>query len=413
MSLALLLLFLLTLACRLVLAGLNLSHLRRHGATVPPEFEGVVDADTLARTARYTVERTRFGMISRVVSSAVLLAFVFGGGLGAYDAWVSGLVDSFIGSGVVFFVVLGVATAVLELPLSVYDTFRVEARYGFNRTTPGLFVSDWLKSTVLGAALTAAFVAGALWLVRAAPDTFWLWTWALAMALSVFLIFVSPYLIEPLFYKIKPLPDSQLVTDVRAMARGVGVELERVLEMDASRRSSHSNAYFTGLGRVKRVVLFDTLLSRMTEPEILAVLAHELGHWKLGHILKRLIVTAALGLGSFYLGYLLIDWDALPGLVGLAQASFPARVVIVALLASIASFPLTPLSSLWSRIHEWQADDFATEVTKRPTDLGSALIKLSRDNLSNLHPHPLYAAFYYSHPPVLDRVRRLQRSAAV
>ena len=411
MALALLLSFLLTLACRVALAALNLSHLRRHAATLPPEFEGVVDVATLERTARYTIERTRLGLISRLASSAVVIAFVFGGGLGAYDRFVTGWVSSPIGAGVVFFVGLGLASAVLELPLSVYSTFSVEARYGFNKTTPGLFVSDWLKSTLLGALLTAAFAAAALWFVELAPDTFWLWTWAFAIAVSIFLIFVSPYLIEPLFFKIKPLPESQLVTDVRAMARSVGVELERVLEMDASRRSSHSNAYFTGLGRVKRVVLFDTLISKMTESEILAVLAHELGHWKLGHILKRLIVSALVSLGLFYLGYRLIDWQALPSVVGLDQASLPARVVILTVLGSVAAFPLTPLSALWSRIHEWQADDFANRVTKRPADLASALIKLSRDNLSNLHPHPLFAAFYYSHPPVIERVRKLRTAA--
>jgi STE24 endopeptidase len=409
--LALLILFLVTLACRVALAGLNLSHLRRHGATLPREFEGVLDGPTLERAARYTVERTRFGLIVSVASSAVVIAFVFGGGLGAYDRWVSQTVGSFVGSGVVFFVGLGLASAVLEIPLSVYGTFWVEARYGFNRTTPGLFVADWLKSTLLGALLTALFAGAALWLVQAAPATYWLWAWALAAAFSVFLILISPYLIEPLFFKIKPLPESPLVNEVRAMARSVGVELERVLEMDASRRSSHSNAYFTGLGRVKRVVLFDTLLARMEEPEILAVLAHELGHWKLGHVLKRLIVTASFGLVAFYLGYRLLEWEGLPALVGAADGSFAARVVIVALIGSVATFPLTPLSSRWSRRHEWDADDFAKELTRRPLDLASALIKLSRDNLSNLHPHPLYAAFYYSHPPVIERVRRL-RSAA-
>jgi STE24 endopeptidase len=276
--------------------------------------------------------------------------------------------------------------------------------------TPGLFLKDWLKSTLLGAVLTALLSAGALALVHAAPELYWLWAWTFFSAFSLILIFVSPYLIEPLFFQMKPLASGELVDDVRALARSVDVELERVLEVDASRRSSHSNAYFTGLGRTKRVVLFDTLLERMSRSEILAVLAHELGHWKLGHVTKRLLVTELFALAAIYLGSRLIAWSELPELVGMTQASFAARAVILALVASIPSFFLTPLSASWSRAHERQADDFAKQLTNRPGELASALLKLSRDNLANLHPHPLYAKFYYSHPPVIERVRRLRHA---
>ena len=387
---------------------LNLSHLRRHAAEVPPELEGVVDRQTLERSARYTVERTRLGLLSSLLSALVVLAFLFGGGLAAYDRLVSSTTSSFVGQGVIFFVGLGFLSGLVELPLSAYSSFVIEARYGFNRMTPRLFVSDWLKGALIGAVITALLSAGALWLVNAAPDWYWFWAWLFFSAFSIFLIFVSPYLIEPLFFQMKPLAAADLVEEVRALARRVDVELERVLEVDASRRSSHSNAYFTGLGRVKRVVLFDTLLERMSRSELLAVLAHELGHWKLRHITSRLIATELFALVAIYLGSLAVGWSGLPALVGLGEASFAARALIVAFVAAIPGFFLTPLSAGWSRAHERQADDFARRLTGTPLELANALVKLSRDNLANLHPHPLYAAFYYSHPPVIERVRRLR-----
>lgn len=393
---------------RVALASLNLRHLGRHARDLPPEFEGVTDAATLEQTARYTVERTRLGVFSAVASSIVVLSFVFGGGLSAYDAFVGSLVPSFVARGVVFFVGLGVLSSVIGLPLSIYATFVVEARYGFNRTTPKLFFVDWLKGLLLGAVLTSALAGGALGLVYAAPTLYWLWAWLFFCGMSVFLILISPVVIEPLFFQFKPLSSEELANDARALAERVGVKLERVLEIDASKRSSHSNAYFTGLGRVKRVVLFDTLLSRMSRSEILAVLAHELGHWKLGHVLKRLLVTQAVALLAIYVASRAIAWPGLPALVGQGELSFAARAVVLAFLASIGGFFVTPLSALWSRKHEREADEFARELTGQPRELANALLKLARDNLSNLHPHPLYAAFYYSHPPVIERVRRLR-----
>lgn len=379
---------------------------------IPPELAGSVDTVTLQKASRYTQDRARFGVVTTLASAVVVLAFLFGGGLALYDAWVREVVSGFVLQGVVFFVGLALLGAVLELPLSAYSTFRIEARHGFNRTTPGLFVGDWLKSTLIGAVLVVLLSAGGLALVRAAPQTWWLLAWMGFSAFGVFMMYVAPYVIEPLFFQMKPLGAEDLKADVERLAARCGVRVGRILEMDASRRSSHSNAYFTGLGRVKRVVLFDTLLERMTRAEVLAVLAHELGHWKLGHVTKSLVLSALLSLAGFYLAHELLAFDALPGLVGLAEASFPARVVIVGFLFSLAGFPLQPLFAYRSRTHEWQADRFASELTSRPADLGSALVKLARDNLSNLHPHPLYAAFYYSHPPMIERVRRLLPPAA-
>jgi STE24 endopeptidase len=392
----------------LYLKWLNLRHHAREGTRVPPELVGVVDAERLRKIAEYTRDRSRFAMLSELVRDMGLGIFLFGGLLGAYDRFVAGLGASPLVSGVVFFVGLAIGSAVLSTPFSLYSSFRIEARHGFNRMSPGLFWSDWVKGLLLSAVFVALLSAGALWLVGRAPERWWLYVWVLFVAVSLLLTFIAPYVIEPLFFKMKPLSLPELDGEVRALAERAGVHVSRVLEVDASRRSSHSNAYFTGIGSVKRVVLFDTLLGHMSHGEILAILAHELGHWRKHHILVRTLWSFVVALGALYLAYRLAPAAELPALVGLADASFPARLVILSVVASVVTFPLTPLSSYWSRRHEWQADAFATELQRRPEDLASALKKLASENLSNLHPHPLYAAFYYSHPPMAERIRRLQ-----
>lgn len=390
------------------LRWVNLRHLAREGHRVPPELESVVDAARLERIADYTRARARFGMLTSVVRDVATIAFLFGGLLGAYDEAIAAVTSSFVGSGVLFFLGLSLASAVLEIPFSLYSSFRLEARYGFNRMTRRLFWSDWVKGTLLSLLLVSVVSSAALGLVLAAPNAWWLLVWLLLVGFSLLLTFLSPYLIEPLFYQMKPLREAALSEEVRALAERAGVHVGRVLEMDASKRSAHSNAYFTGIGKVKRVVLFDTLLSQMSHAEILAVLAHELGHWKKHHVLSRMLVSYALLLAGSYIAFASVRSDWLPLLVGLESASLPARLVVLAVLGSLIVFPLTPLFSYWSRRHEWQADDFAVRLAGRPHDLASALAKLASENLSNLHPHPLYAAFYYSHPPMAERIRKLR-----
>jgi STE24 endopeptidase len=389
------------------LKWLNLRHHSREGGRVPPELAGAVDAERLLKIAEYTRARSRFVMVRELVSDVAVGVFLFGGLLGAYDTFVLGLGASPLVSGVVFFVGLALASAVSSIPFALYSTFRIEARHGFNRMSPALFWSDWLKGILLSAVLVTLLSAGALWLVQAAPERWWLYVWLLFVGVSLLLTFLTPYVIEPLFFQMKPLQLQGLEDEVKALAERAGVHVSRVLEVDASRRSSHSNAYFTGFGSVKRVVLFDTLLGHMSHGEILAILAHELGHFRKHHILVRTLWSFAVTLVALYLAYRLAPSAQIPGLVGLTDASFPARLVILGAVASLVTFPLTPLSSYWSRRHEWQADAFATELQRRPEDLASALKKLASENLSNLHPHPLYAAFYYSHPPMTERIRRL------
>jgi STE24 endopeptidase len=402
------LIFVAVATSRFVLSWLNLRHLEQAGHAVPAELAREVDAERLHKINAYTTERARFGLLRSALSSALTAYLVFGGPLGWYDAWVSQRGGGFVTSGVMFFAGLLLLGALAEAPFQLYADFRIEQRHGFNRQTLGLWWSDWLKSTLLSLVLSGLLTAGALWLVQAAPHLWWLCVAGLVAGVSLLMTFLSPYVIEPLFHKMEPLQVPGLSEGIVAMTEKAGVHVGRVLQVDASRRSSHSNAYFTGLGRVKRVVLFDTLLAQMSHAQILAVLAHELGHWKKHHVLTRMLVMLALLFVGSYLAFLLVPSSSLPALAGLSSASFAARIVLLMLVASTLLFPLTPLFSAWSRRDEREADRFAVDLHGHARDLADALAKLGTENLSNLHPHPLYAAFYYSHPPLVERIGALR-----
>ncbi len=408
-AMTLLFAYLLTVLAGYALAALNLRHLRRHGAEVPPPFVGAVDAELLHKSSAYTWESSRLGLLQSAFDNLLLLLFLFGGLLPVYDRWVASLSDSFVLRGVLFFLLLQLVKGILELPFNIYRTFVIEQRYGFNTTTWRLWLSDLLKGTLLGGVLLGLLVGGAGWLVQASPQHWWFWVWVLFAGFSLLLIYISPVLIEPLFFKFEPLRREGLEEAIKGLLARTGLRISRVFQVDASRRSRHSNAYFSGIGRVKRIVLFDTLLTQLEDEELLAVLAHEAGHWKLRHIGKRLLTSLLLALAGCWLAWALLAWGGLPGLVGLTQSSFFGQVLILALPAAILGFFATPLSSWRSRRHEWQADAFACRLHGRPGALATALVKLSRENLANLHPHPWYAAFHYSHPPVVRRVERLLR----
>ncbi len=325
-----------------------------------------------------------------------------------YDEWIASLSQSFVLKGVLFVLGLLYAEIIFSIPFSLYKNFSIENRYGFNTMTGWLWLTDLVKSTVISSILLSVLVASALLLVLFSPEWWWLWVWAVFLVFSIFLMYISPYVIEPLFFKFEPVRTEGLETEIRSLVEKAGIKVNNVFQVDASRRSRHSNAYFSGIGRVKRIVLFDTLIESMSRREILAVLAHEVGHWKKKHVMKRIILTEMVALGAIFLAFKMLAWEGLPGLIGLERGSFYVRFAILGFIGSLLMFPLTPALSFLSRKHEWQADRFACELTGQPVDLAKALVKLSKENLANLHPHPLYAAFYYSHPPVVERVRRLK-----
>ena len=394
------------------LRHINLNYLKLHGSTVPVGFEAAIDQEKLRASSAYTFDSSRLGLWESLFDNLLLILFLFGGLLVYYDRFVGGLGYSPIVEAIIFFLLLTLGQTLLGIPFDLFGTFRIEARYDFNTTTPRLWITDFLKSQAIGTLLLVFLVGVAFGLIQWSPTSWWIWVWAFMAVFSLFMMFISPYVIEPLFNKFDPVTEEGLEDDIREMMERAGLMLGQVMQMDASRRSSHSNAYFTGIGKVKRIVLYDTLIRQMSHGEIVAVLAHEIGHWKKGHIWKRLLVAEVLALAGSWLTFQALNWPGLPVTLGLpSDISLPARMVVVGFIASLALFPLAPLSAWCSRCHEWEADRFAADLTGRPQDLASAMVKLSVENLSNLFPHPFYAAFYYSHPPAVERVQKIREWA--
>jgi len=390
------------------LKALNLKHLKTYGATIPSEFEGYVDEELLRKTRDYTVETGRFSFIHSVFDNIVLLLFLFGGLLNIYNSWLLSLKWNFILSGLIFFLLLIYVESIISIPFSLYGTFKIENKYGFNTMTPKLWITDFLKSILLSTILMGILISVGLWLVSFSPDYWWLWVWGFFLVFSLFIMYISPYVIEPLFNKFTPIDDKELEEKIRNTTHKAGIKVSRIFKMDASKRSTHTNAYFTGIGRVKRIILYDTLLEKMNTGEIIAVLAHEIGHWKKRHVLKRIILSEAIAFIALYISFKILQTDFLLKMFSIESDSFFAKIVILGFIGSIVAFPFTPLFSYFSRRHEKEADRFACRITENPESMATSLIKLSKDNLSNLHPHPLYAAFYYSHPPVVGRVRGIR-----
>ena len=385
----------------------NLNHLKREGGKVPAGFEDQVSGAELAKMRSYTLAQARAGLVSEAAQMAVTIVFVFGPLLNWYNSWLVGLGLAPVPAGMLFFMLLFLAESLLNIPFGLYHTFVIEERFGFNKQTPGLWISDFLKSQGVSMLLVAILLGAAFGLIQASPAYWWLFTWLFFFAFSIFMLYLSPYVIEPLFNKFTPLQDEQLAARITTVLDRAGIAVSRIFTMDASKRSGHGNAYFSGIGRVKRIVLFDTLLAANNQEEIVGILAHEVGHWKKKHVLKRIVVMELSALVGLYLVHWLVRGDMLVGFFGLALDTMPAKLLLAGFLGSLASFWLQPFSNYLSRRHEWQADAFAVRLTGAPQHLASALVKLGRDNLANLHPHPWYAAIHYSHPPLVQRVGRL------
>jgi STE24 endopeptidase len=389
---------------------MNLKYMKKHGQDIPPFFEGYIDEATLKKIHAYTIEKGSFSFIKSFYGNALVLIFLFGGLLNMYNAWVSSLNLSFITSGLVFFLLLSYVSTFLSIPFSLYDTFKIENKYGFNAMTVKLWMLDFLKSLLLSTILIAIVLTVGLWFIQASPDNWWIWVWVFYLIFSLFIMYISPYVIEPLFNKFTPIEDESLAQKIRELLQRVGIKVSRVFKMDESKRSRHTNAYFSGFGKVKRIILYDTLLEKMNQDELLAVLSHEAGHWKKKHILKLIIISEITSLVAIYISFRVLQTDFLTNIFHIEQSTFFAKVIILGFLGSIISFPFTPLGNYISRRFEREADSFSIQLMENKENISSALIKLSKDNLSNLHPHPLYAAFYYSHPPVIERIESINKS---
>ncbi len=406
-----LVLYLLLILFTYWLKYLNLSHLKRFGSSIPPEFEGQIDQTLLNKTRDYTVENIRFGFVSSIFNKTILLIFLFGGLFDAYNSWIIALNLPFIPAGIIFFMLLTYADTILEIPFSLYHTFVIEKKYGFSAMTIKLWIADFVKSILISTLLSILVISVGLWLIQYSPNLWWFWVWCFFLIYSIFIIYISPYVIEPLFNKFTPIDNKALEDSINNLMQKAGIKVSRIFKMDASKRTRHTNAYFSGIGKVKRIVLYDTLIDKMNSNEALAVLAHEVGHWKKRHILKYIIVSEVIALIASYIGFKVIQSELLINLFNIKESSFFAKAILLGFLGSITAFPFTPLFNYFSRKYEIEADRFACELTGEKEGMISALVKLSKDNLSNLHPHPLYAAFYYSHPPVLKRVRYIKSTS--
>jgi STE24 endopeptidase len=424
-SLALTLVFasvlLLGLLTKFWLASRQVRHVARHRASVPPAFAATISLAAHQKAADYTVAKVRFGLLETALGATVLLGWTLLGGLDALNQALLG----WLGGGMVQqlaliagFVLIG---GLIELPLSLYQTFVIEQRFGFNKMTWKLWLGDLLKSTLLGAAIGLPIVALILWLMGAAGGLWWLWAWGVWMGFNLLLLLIYPTFIAPLFNKFEPLEDESLKARVTALMQRCGFSAKGLYVMDGSRRSAHANAYFTGFGAAKRVVFFDTLLNKLSPGEVDAVLAHELGHFKHKHILKRIVTLFAISLAGFaLLGWLAQQAWFYAGLgvtpslqllvptLGATQAmpNDALALLLFLLVIPVFSFFITPLLSRSSRQHEFEADAYAAQQADAK-DLGSALLKLYEDNASTLTPDPAYVAFYYSHPPASQRLARL------
>jgi len=405
--LALLISYLAVEAAEQFLAIINLKYLAKHGAEVPPGFEKHVDSSTLKKIRDYTVEHGRVDRIAAVVSMSVTILFVFGGLLNWLNSFIAEQGWSPGASGVIFFMALIYGETLINIPFSLYNTFSIEKRFGFTKQTLALWLKDLIKSLTLNTLLLGLLLYVLLWMIQRLPDLWWLAGWVFVLFFSIFLLYISPYVIEPLFNKFKPMEDTSLEGRIKETLAKTGLKINRVFSMDASKRSSHSNAYFTGIGHVKRIVLFDTLLANHVDDEIIAILAHEAGHWKKKHVFKMLVFSQIMGLIGFYFAHKLTAGDFLANVFMLDTPTIHAKLLLVVFIGTLALFPIRPLMAYISRRHEVEADNFAMQLTESSEPMANALIKLGKDNLANLHPHPLYAAIYYSHPPLVQRVKRI------
>lgn len=386
----------------------NLLNLRALSPELPSEFRDVCDAEAYGKSQAYTRARTRFGMIPSTLDLGALLAFWFAGGF----PWLQERIDTLglagVPAGLVFVGALLVGRSVLLLPFRWYSTFVIEERFGFNRTTPGTFVADTLKGMLLGVLLGGPLLAAILWFFQSTGELGWIWAWVATTVFVLVAQFLAPTWIFPLFNRFEPLEEGELKSAVLAYAARVGFPLSDLFVVDGSRRSTKANAFFTGFGRNKRVALFDTLIEKHDTDELLAVVAHEIGHYKRKHVQKGIAISVLHTGVLFYLLSIFLSDPELFAAFGMEQPSVHAGLVFFGLLYTPIELLLGFALQALSRKHEYEADRYAAESTGAAEPLAAALKKLSVDSLSNLTPHPFYVALHHSHPPVLERIAALR-----
>jgi STE24 endopeptidase len=399
-------------ALRFWLATRQVRHVLAHKDRVPEGFAEAIPLSAHRKAADYAISRTRAGMVEVLIDAAALLALTLGGALQALsDAWALWFAAGSLWHGVAWIISIVLLLAALELPLAVYRTFVIEARFGFNRMTPGLFAADLARQAAISLVLGAPLLLLVLWLMDAMGPWWWLYVWMAWITFNLVLLAVYPTFIAPLFNRFSRLEDAALAARIEALLGRCGFRSNGLYVMDGSKRSTHGNAYFTGFGAAKRIVFFDTLLSRLAPGEVEAVLAHELGHYRRHHVWKRIGLVFAFSLALLWVLDRLASEAWFYESLGVHTHTTAAALLLFFLVAPVFGFFLQPLASLYSRRHEFEADAYAASHAS-PGDLVRALVKLYQDNAATLTPDPLHSAFYDSHPPAASRVARLLAGAA-
>lgn len=397
------------LGAQLALEWLNRAESRLHAGVLPGAMTGIMDEATFAKATEYTLAKSRFASWEMIYDSLVLAGILLCGIL----PWLWNVISAVGGgaawSGALFLVAAGVLLSLPGLPFSWWGQFRLEERFGFNKSSPRLWITDQVKSVLLGVAIGFPLAWALLALVGWLGASWWVWGFTLLFGFQLLMIVLYPKLILPLFNKLTPLPEGESRTRLLALAERTGFRAHAIEVMDGSKRSAHSNAFFTGFGRFRRIVLFDTLVQQLTQTELEAVLAHEIGHYKRGHIPKRLVTIGLTQLAAFALVAWLMRAPWFNPAFGFAPGEAAPALLLFALLGGLVTFWFAPIGNWISRRHEYEADAFARDAMGGPGPLLGALHKLAQKNLSNLVPHQVYSAVYYSHPTVLERQRALNR----
>jgi len=402
--------FLLRSGVQIYLNWLNISYVRQHRTTVPEVFHDIINPEKLKKISAYTLDSDNFAMVATLANQGLFVAILLSGFLPWLVKTISLWKYGQIVSGLIFFAVLSISANLLRIPFSLYEAFVIEERYGFNVMNFKVWVSDLFKSIFIGAIMGGLLLGLLLILVLYGGNVWWIWAWMLVGGFELLLLWLFPVVILPLFNKFDPIENIGLENRIRTLMETIGLRAKGIFKMDASKRSKHTNAFFVGLGRTKRIVLFDTLLASHTEEEILAVLAHEAGHWKKRHVLRMLVPLEILSFVSFYAVAKLLNWPLMYQTFGFQESNIYVGLFLIGTFISVLGFFAQPLESAISRRFEREADDFALALIRTAEPMTSALKRLAADNLANLSPHPLYAWFYYSHPPLVERIERLTPS---
>ena len=398
------------LLAELILAGLNRAEVRRHAAQAPVAVAAIMDADTYRKSVDYTFAKNRFGTWSMIFDTGVLLLALASGVLPQLFAEIGGWSLEGKWDDALFILLAGVLLSIPGLPFEWWAQFRLEERFGFNKSTPGLWVSDKIKGLALTFVIGFPLLWALLSLVNWAGNAWWIWGFGLVFTFQLLMLVLYPKLILPLFNKLTPLPEGELRTRLLALSERTGFKASTIEVMDGSKRSGHSNAFFTGFGRFRRIVLFDTLIAQLTPEELEAVLAHEVGHYRRGHIPKTIALSAGIMFGAFAAIAWLARSDWFNPAFGLPAFELAPSFLLFGLLSGAVMFWFSPLGNILSRKHEYEADAFARDAMGGAGPLKAALRKLSQKNLSNLTPHPWFSGFYYSHPTLVEREAALAKA---